>query len=176
MAKDSIALIGFMATGKTKIGRLLVKYLGKEYQFIETDERIIQEVGKPIPKIFAEEGELKFREYETSVCRKMSNLNKVVISCGGGVILDEKNIENLRKNCHIVLLKASLDEIRKRILKNGKESRPLIDKEDPKREIAEVLTFRDPYYIAAAEIVIDTTGKKIKNIVREIAIKTRLKT
>ncbi|UCD01628.1 MAG: shikimate kinase [Promethearchaeota archaeon] len=176
MVKDSIALIGFMATGKTAIGKALVEYLGNEYTFIETDQIIVQEVGKCIPRIFAEEGESKFREYEISVCEKTSKLNKIVISCGGGVVLNKINIENLKKNCYIVLLKATLEEIYKRAIKNGKETRPIIDKEDPKREIEEALNFRKTYYDAAAEIVIDTTNKKIKNIVREIAIKTLLKT
>ncbi len=176
MSKDSIALIGFMATGKTVVGKALKKYLGNQYKFIEIDEEIIMEVGKSIPEIFAEEGEAKFREYETSICERISKLNKVIISCGGGIVLNEKNIENLRKNCHIVLLKATIDEIYERSLKNGRESRPVINKDDLKKEIVKILKSRRPYYEAAAEFVIDTTGKKIKNIVREIAIKTRLKT
>ena len=176
MSKDSIALIGFMATGKTLVGKALAKYLGKGYKFIETDEHIIQYVGKSIPEIFAEEGESKFREYETLVCEEVSKLNKVVISCGGGIILNKKNVENLRKNCHIILLLASPDEIYKRALKNGKETRPIIDKEDPKKEIEKVLNLRKPHYLAAAEIVINTTDRNIENIVREIIIKTQLKT
>jgi shikimate kinase len=176
MPKDSIALIGFMATGKSVVGKALVKYLGKEYKFIETDKQIIQNVGKSIPEIFAEEGETKFREYETLVCEKVSKLNKVIISCGGGIVLIKQNIKNLKKNSHIILLIATPDEIYKRMLKNGKETRPIIDKEDPKKEIEKVLNLRKPYYRAAAEIVIDTTDKKIEDIVREIVIKTQLKT
>ncbi len=176
MPKDSIALIGFMATGKTTLGKALVEYLGNDYTFIETDQLIVQEAGKLIPRIFAEEGESKFREYEISVCETVSKLHKVVISCGGGVVLNRVNIENLKKNCHIVLLKAIPEEIYKRISENGKETRPVINKEDPKREIEELLDFRKPYYDTAAEIIIDTTEKKIQNIVREIVIKTQLKT
>jgi shikimate kinase len=176
MSKDSIALIGFMATGKTTIGKALVEYLGNDYRFIETDQLIFQKVGKPISRIFAEEGEDKFREYEISVCKKVSKLNKVVISCGGGVVLKRINIQLLSKNCHIVLLIATPDEIFRRSLKNGKETRPVIDKEDPKKEIVKVLNFRKPYYEAAAEIVIDTTDKTIEKIVREIIINTFLKT
>ena len=86
------------------------------------------------------------------------------------------SFENLLKNCQIILLKASLDEIYIRTLKNGKETRPIIDKEDPKKEIEKVLNLRKPYYMAAAEIIIDTTNRNIENIVREIAIKTHLKT
>lgn len=176
MSKNSIALIGFMATGKTTIGKALAIYLGEEYKFIETDQLIIQETGKKIPSIFTEEGEEKFREYEIDVCKRVSKLNKVVISCGGGVVLNKKNVESLKKNCHIVLLRATSKEIYERIKKNGKTSRPVISIKDSKREIKEILKFRKPYYKEAAEIIIDTSKKNIQNIVREIAIKTLLKT
>ncbi len=176
MAKDSIALIGFMATGKTTIGKALIKHLDKEYKFIEMDQQISQKTGKSIPEIFIEEGEEKFREYEFSVCEKLSKFNKVIISCGGGVVLNTKNIENLKKNCHIVLLNATEDEIYKRSLKNGKQTRPIIDKEDLKKEIEKIFSFRKPYYEAAAEIIINTTNETVENIVREIIIKTQLKT
>ncbi|UCC20745.1 MAG: shikimate kinase [Promethearchaeota archaeon] len=176
MAKDSIALIGFMASGKTTIGIELVKYLGEDYTFIETDQIIVQDIGKSIPEIFAEEGESKFREYESSICEKVSKLHKVIISCGGGVVLHNINIENLKKNCHIVLLKAPLDEIYKRSIKNGKHKRPIINKGDLKTEIEKVLNFRRPYYEKAAEVIIETTNRKIEDIVSEIVIKTQLKT
>ncbi|MGB5913202.1 MAG: shikimate kinase, partial [Promethearchaeia archaeon] len=65
MTKDSIALIGFMATGKTIIGKELVKQLGDDYQFIETDQMVVKMAGKSITRIFNEEGELIFRRYET---------------------------------------------------------------------------------------------------------------
>ncbi|MHA2400596.1 MAG: shikimate kinase [Promethearchaeota archaeon] len=176
MKKNSIALIGFMATGKTTVGKALAKYLGKKYSFIETDQMIIKMVGKPIPSIFSEEGESKFREYESIVCKKASRLKRTVISCGGGVVLDKKNITNLKKNCHIVLLTATHAEIYTRAMKDGKETRPIIDKEDPKTEIEMVLKYRKPFYDSAAELIIETTGRKIENIVREIAIATQLKT
>ncbi|MFW9873807.1 MAG: shikimate kinase [Candidatus Thorarchaeota archaeon] len=176
MHKDSIALIGFMASGKTTIGIELAKYLGEGYKFIETDQIIVEDIGKSIPEIFAEEGESKFREYEISICEKVSKLHKVVISCGGGVVLHNINIENLKKNCHIVLLKATLDEIYERSIKNGKYTRPIINKDDLKIEIEKVLNFRKPYYEEAAEIIIETTNRKVKDIVREIVIKTQLKT
>jgi len=176
MPRDSIALIGFMATGKTTIGAALVNYLGEDYKFIETDQLIIQKTGKTIPQIFDEEGESKFREYESSVCEQISEFNKVVISCGGGVVLNKANVEHLKKHCHIVLLKATLEEIYKRSKRNGIELRPIINNEDPKKEIEKTLNFRRHYYEEVAEIVIDTTNKKVQQIVREIVIKTHLKT
>ena len=176
MPKDSIALIGFMATGKTTIGKALINYLGEDYKLIETDQLVIEKTGKKIPQIFVEEGESKFREYEMSVCEEISDLNKVIISCGGGVVLNRINIENLKKNCFIVLLKANLEEIYKRVKKNGLEIRPMINKEDPKKELKKILKFRRTYYQEAAEIVIDTSNKNVQQIVKEIVIKTHLKT
>lgn len=174
MSKDSFALIGFMATGKTTIGKALVKHLGKTYKFIETDQLIIQEVGKSIPEIFTEEGEEKFREYERSLCEKISKLNKVVISCGGGVVLNPVNIDNLRKNCHIILLTASIEEINKRIIKDRKKFRPLIEKGEHLEVIKKILTNRQPLYEAAADIIIDTSGRVINEIVAKILIELKL--
>ncbi|MFX1572228.1 MAG: shikimate kinase [Promethearchaeota archaeon] len=176
MKKDSIALIGFMATGKTTIGKAIVKKLGDDYKFIETDEIIVKETGKSIPRIFEKEGEQKFREYEVLACKKASKLKKTVISCGGGVVLNKINIDNLKKNCILVLLTATPEEIFNRIMMNGKETRPVINKQDPKLEIERVLNFRNPFYEASADIIIDTTNKKIKDIVKEIIIKTLAKT
>ena len=175
MSKSNIALIGFMAAGKTTVGKALVDYLGSTYSFIETDQIIIENVGKDIPTIFTEEGEKKFREYEISACKQVSSVKNVVISCGGGIVLNKVNIDNLKKNCHIILLKASIQEIFIRAMKDGKETRPIINKKDPKSEIEDVLKFRNPLYDSAADFVIETTGKKINDIVLEIVKKTHLK-
>lgn len=166
--KDSIALIGFMATGKTTIGKKLVEKLGENYKFIETDNLIIENAGKSIPEIFKQDGEIKFREYEIAACKKVSDMKKVVISCGGGVVLNKINIDYLKQNCHVILLKATSEEIYKRAMKDGKETRPVIDKDDPKTEIEKVLKFREPFYAAAAEIIIETSDKSIESIITEI--------
>lgn len=175
MKKNSIALIGFMGTGKTTIGKALTDYLGFSYKFIETDQIIIEMADKAISNIFSEEGEQKFREYELKACKKASKLKNTVISCGGGVVLNKINIKHLKKNCRIVLLKASIEEIYRRTMVNGKESRPVIDKEDPKKEIEKILKLRQPFYNSAAEVTIDTTGKKRDEIVMEIIEKLNKK-
>ena len=174
MIKDSIALIGFMATGKSTVGKALKEYLGIDYKFIETDQLIIEMAGKSIQKIFSEDGEEKFREYEIEACKKAANFKKAVISCGGGIVLNKANIENLKKTCHIVLLTASPKEIYNRVMNDGKETRPVIDKEDPMKEIESALRQREPYYNISAEIVINTTNKTIDEIVGEI-IKATMK-
>jgi len=176
MKKDSIALIGFMATGKTSVGKALAEKLaeklGKKYRFVETDQIVIEEAGKSIPEIFKEDGEIRFREYEIVACKKASKFSKAIISCGGGVVLNKINIDYLKRNCHVVLLEATAEEIYERAMKDGKETRPIIDKEDPKAEIEKVLKFRKPFYEAAAEIIIETVGKSVKVVVDEIIQKT----
>jgi len=174
MTKDSIALIGFMATGKSTVGKALTDYLGEDYRFIETDQLIVEMVGKTIPSIFAEEGEEKFRKYEIMVCGKASKLKNVVISCGGGVVLNRANIKKLKKNCHIVLLKATVEEIYKRAIKNGKRTRPLINNEYSKKEIERILNYREEFYESSAEIIINTKNKSIEEIVNEIIEKTKV--
>lgn len=175
MQPNSIALIGFMATGKSLVGKKLAKELGKEYRFIETDEIIETLAEKSIPKIFSEDGELRFREYEIEACKQVSNYNKVVISCGGGVVLNKINIDYLKQNNIIILLEASLEVIYERAKKDGKEKRPVIDKENMKEEIQKILEFREPFYKGAADIVIDTTNKSINTVVKEILNKINFK-
>lgn len=174
MPKDSIALIGFMATGKSTVGKALKDRLGKDYKFIETDQIIIEIAGKSIPKIFMEDGEAKFRDYEIDACKKAARLSKSIISCGGGVVLNATNIEILKQSCHIVLLTATPEVIYSRAMSEGKENRPIINKKDPFNEIEEVLSYREPYYNSSAEIIIDTTEKSIEKIVEEILIQTKL--
>ncbi|MBY9010618.1 MAG: shikimate kinase [Candidatus Lokiarchaeota archaeon] len=174
MPKDSIALIGFMATGKSVVGKALKDHLGKKYNFIETDLLIERMAGKSIPNILSEDGEALFREYELKACKEVAQQKKSIISCGGGVVLNKENIEILKQTCQIVLLTASPEEIYNRAMKDGEENRPIIDKEDPYKEIERILLYREPYYKSAAEIIIDTTEKSIERIVAEILTQTKL--
>ncbi|MBA7581585.1 Shikimate kinase [subsurface metagenome] len=174
MPKDSIALIGFMATGKSIVGKALKEHLGKNYNFIETDLLIVKMAGKSIPKIFSEDGEVLFREYELKACKKATQLKKSVISCGGGVVLNKENIETLKHTCQIVLLTATPEVIYKRAMGEGKENRPIINKKEPFKEIEKLLHYREPYYKSSAEIIIDTTEKSIERIVEEILTQTKL--
>jgi len=174
MSKDSIALIGFMATGKSTVGKALKDRLGMDYEFIETDQIIIEIAGKSIPEIFTEDSEARFRDYEVEACKKASRLSKSIISCGGGVVLNKENIETLKQTCHMVLLTATPEVIYKRAMGEGKENRPIINKEEPFKEIKKVLHYREPYYKSSAEIIIDTSQKSVERIVEEILTETKL--
>jgi len=168
MQKSSVALIGFMGTGKTTIGKLMVEKLGKDYQFFEMDQMIEELAGKTIPEIFSQDGENTFRELESKICMKVSSFEKAVISCGGGIVLNKKNIKNLKKNCTIILLESTIDTIIDRILKDGIQERPVINKEDPITEIKNVFHLRNSLYKSIADIIIDTNYKDKLAIVKEI--------
>ena len=163
--KDNITLIGFMGTGKTSIGKLLAERLIRN--FIDVDELIEQQVGKPISKIFLE-GEEIFRRFEREKIKSLREKKNCVISCGGGIILSKENMEILQQISDIFLLDASKETILRHIISDGKEKRPLLNKEDPLNEIENILRIRKPLYdeFASFRIIID--HKSIDEIVNEI--------
>ena len=168
--KTSIALIGFMGTGKTAVGKALAKRLDKE--FVELDSLIEQKAGKTIPEIFNQDGEVTFRELEIEVTREVAERKNAVIACGGGVVLNEINIERLRKGCIIVYLTASPRVILKRTLSNENE-RPLLEVSNKAQRIQELLRFRKPFYERAADIKIDTSKLDISSAVEQIIKKVK---
>jgi len=103
--KPNIALIGFMGTGKTAVGRILAKKLNLE--FVETDTIIEEKTGQSIPQIFTASGETGFRELEIEVTKEVAKKQHTVIACGGGLVLNRINIDRLRQDAVIVNLTAS---------------------------------------------------------------------
>lgn len=164
--KSNIVLIGFMGTGKTTVGKILAEKLHKD--FIEMDDIISQKANKTIPEIFSQDGEIKFRELEMQISKELSEEKNTVISAGGGLILNKLNIDYLKKKSIIVLLQANPGEIFKRISKDGKEKRPLLDNIDPIKEIKSLLDYRQYYYNSAAEITVSTNNKDPDQIALEI--------
>ena len=163
--KASIALIGFMGTGKTVVGKALAEKLGKE--FFELDPLIEKKVGKTIPAIFKEDGEIAFREFEIEVIKEVSKERNAVIACGGGVVLNKINIDRLREESRIVCLTASPGVILKRISGEGGE-RPLLKGDNPSSTIQGLLRFRKPFYERATDIKIDTSKLDIDSVAEQI--------
>src|SRR3972149_1337910 len=121
--KTSVALIGFMGTGKTAVGRLLAQKLGRE--FIELDALVEKRAGKSIPEIFRQDGEIRFRELEIEAVKEVARRKNAVIACGGGIVLNAINIDRLRQECIIVCLTASPSVVLKRTSAD-KDGRPLL--------------------------------------------------
>ncbi len=149
---EAIAITGFMATGKSTVGRLLAGRLGLE--LVDTDEMVEARAGCPIPQIFAERGEEEFRDLETAAVREAVATPGRVISTGGGVLLREQNVQVLRAAGPIVCLSAHPDAVLARTA--GDETRPLLQVEDPAGRIRELLAAREEAY-AQADYHVDTT-------------------
>jgi len=168
--KTSIALIGFMGAGKTEVGKALAEKLGKE--FVELDALIVQKAGKSIPEIFAQDGEIAFRELEIEATREIAGKRNVVIACGGGIVLNKINIDRLKNDSLIVYLRASPKAILKRLAHEADE-RPLLKSADKAARIEELLQFRKPFYERAADITIDTSRLSIEAVADQIVKKLK---
>ncbi len=162
--KSSVALLGFMGTGKTAVGKALAGRLCRD--FIELDAVIERLAGKGIPDIFAQDGEIRFRELEIEATRQLAGRQNAVIACGGGVVLNRINIDRLKKECVLVLLTASPGAILKRVSRDT-GSRPLLP--TPNREsIAGLLAFRRPFYERAADFAVNTSRLTVDGVVDAI--------
>ncbi|MBI5635890.1 shikimate dehydrogenase [Candidatus Micrarchaeota archaeon] len=151
--EKNIALIGFMATGKTEAARALAGRLGRK--FVDLDELIEKKEGKKIPEIFRENGEKYFRELEKKTLEKACGGNNQVISCGGGIVIDGENRRLLAENTLLVCLTASAKTIFDRVKNDS--SRPLLAQGDARKKIRELLKARKPFY-EIARIKISTDG------------------
>ncbi|MDO8886510.1 shikimate kinase [Candidatus Oleimmundimicrobium sp.] len=160
----NIVLIGFMGSGKTTIGKLLADKLG--VSLIDTDKLIEKKFGKQIKDIFKDEGEDAFRLVESEVINEVSSVGNKVIACGGGVILNHKNVQALKKNGLLIYLKASAPILFERIREEG--SRPLLNVPNPKDKVSELLKARESLYENVADIVIDTSDMNVDKVVKEI--------
>ena len=167
--KSSIALIGFMGTGKTAVGQALAKKLNKK--FVEMDSLIEQRAGKTIAEIFEQDGEVAFRELEISVTKETSGRKNQVIACGGGVVLNKINTDRLRKDSIIVYLNASPGVIMQRV--SDSDARPLLRVDELALTIRELLRFRKPFYERAADFRVNTSRASIASIAGQIIDRVR---
>ncbi len=163
--KSNIALIGFMGTGKTAVGKALAEKLGKE--FVELDALIERKAGKAIPRIFEQDGEIRFRELEIEVTKDVSGKKNAIIACGGGIVMNKINIDRLRGECVIVLLTASPEAILERTSGDENE-RPLLKAANKDAHIRELLRFRQPFYERFADVKIDTSKLDIDSVAGQI--------
>ena len=160
-----IILTGFMGSGKTTIGKEMAREL--ERTFLDTDDLIEELTGKTIPQIFADEGEESFRQKETEAIKGLSRYSpgELVLSTGGGIVLREENVKMLRKRGIIVLLTASVEEILHRV--KGSD-RPLLQKDNLRERIQELLSSREPIYREVSDFVVPTDGKTPWQVMEEI--------
>ena len=160
----NIMLIGFMGTGKSTIAEKLKKILNIEQ--IEMDDLIAKEAGMSIPEIFEKYGETHFRDLETEMLRKFQDKKPVVVSCGGGAVLRDKNIEIMKRQGKIVLLTATPETVFERV--HHCTNRPVLNGNMNVEYIKELMEKRRERYELAADIVVATDGKSAEEICKEI--------
>jgi shikimate kinase len=152
-----------MGTGKSTVGKLLAQKTG--YFFSDLDAIIVSTAGMSINEIFAKHGEAFFRELEANAVKQVSDAEKQVVATGGGAVIREDNRKLLRKSGIIVNLQASLEVICSRL--NNDSERPLLKDLNSTEQLTKLLEQREQYY-ADADIRIDTTDKKVEDVVDEI--------
>jgi shikimate kinase len=163
--RKNVVFIGFMAVGKTSVAKEVARRLGKGY--VSTDELIVNKVNKSISKIFEENGERFFRELEKDAVKEASMMENVVIDCGGGVILHEENVKELKRSGIIFFLYATPETIFKRSL-NELGVRPLLGKTFSLDNVKRLLEKRMPLYLDAADYIVDTTDCNVEAVAEKV--------
>lgn len=162
---NNIVLIGFMGCGKTSVG-IRLSYRLKQ-TFLDTDNIIEKEQGIAIAEIFATKGEDAFREMETQCIEKLlEDPIKHIISVGGGLPVREENRKLLSSLGKVIYLQASPDTIYERVKHDTK--RPLLQGDNPKKKIAELLEKRENIYESVAYATVCVDGKSFYEIMDEI--------
>lgn len=161
----NVILIGFMGCGKTTVGLRLSYRLRQPV--IDTDKEIEKEEKRTISDIFATDGEGYFRDRETDCLKKLiESANNQIISVGGGLPMREENRKLLQELGQVFYLRAKGETIYERL--KDDTTRPLLQGNDPLTKIRTLLEERDPYYRAAADVVITVDGKSFQQILDEI--------
>jgi shikimate kinase len=160
----NIFLIGMMGAGKTSVGKLLARHLGKT--FYDSDHVIEGRTGVKIPIIFELEGEAGFRARESAVIDELSALDDVVLATGGGAVLDPRNRELLKARGTVVYLRASVNELWSRTRHD--RNRPLLQTQDPYARLCELHAQRDPLYREVATVTMDTGTQSLKHLVGKL--------
>ena len=166
---ENIFLVGFSATGKSSVGRQLAHRLNLGY--LDTDDEIVARTGRSIPDIFSEEGEEGFRAREREVLEEVCRKKGVVVSTGGGVVLDPANRTLMMRSGAVICLEAKPATIHQRLLRHAsgrrhKSVRPLLAGHDPLKRIESLKEYRQPFY-AMADWTVHTDDLTIQEVMEE---------
>lgn len=158
-----------MGTGKSSVGRIAAEQL--RFEFIDTDEWIESQTGKTVTEIFAQNGEAAFRQLEADTTRALESRRNVVISAGGGFVLDPTNLASLKSHALVICLWASPETIWERV--RTQTHRPLIQDADPLGKIRELLEQRSSIY-HQADAMVHTGFRAPKEVAQQVLHQFRL--
>ena len=164
-SSSNVILVGPMGAGKSTIGRLLASDLRLEFK--DTDKEIEERSGVDIPWIFDMEGEAGFRNRETAVLSELVKLNQILLATGGGVILKPENRRMMSSNGRVVYLRASINEQVRRTSRDKK--RPLLQNDDPRQVLTDLMAEREPLYLEVADYVVETDRRSPKSVAEELS-------
>jgi shikimate kinase len=165
----NLALIGFMGTGKSSVGRLVADHL--HFEFLDTDHLIEIRAGKTINEIFAQNGEATFRELEANLVQELASRTQTVISTGGGLPINPANLSNLKQHALVVCLWSSPEKIFERVREQS--HRPLLQTPDPLAKIRSLLTQREPFY-KQADILLNSEFRSIREVAQQVILQFRM--
>ncbi len=153
-----------MGSGKTVTGQALARWMRQT--FIDLDEYIEKKLGHKIPLIFEQEGEPRFRDYESEALREVAGKEKTIIATGGGIVLRPQNVELMKSRGRVIYLQTSLEWMWKRV--QGKTGRPLLNVPDPQAALARIYQEREALYEAASDFQVLTDAKTADEVMKEI--------
>jgi shikimate kinase len=153
-----------MGTGKSSVGQVLARML--RFRLVDTDDLIERYARRTITAIFAQEGEARFREYESAVVEDLLRYRRTVIATGGGLVTNPANLESLKSHALVVCLWASAETIWKRV--RYQAHRPLLNTPDPMATIRKLLADRGPAY-READVLIGTDVRSVKSVALHVA-------
>ena len=162
--RDNIFLIGPMGVGKTTIGRHLAQAL--DVPFLDSDREIEESTGADIPWIFDVEGEQGFRLREAKMIDALTARNGIVLATGGGAILAPESRRNLHERGTVVYLRAGISQLHQRTARD--RNRPLLQTDDPRARIEQLMKVRDPLYCETAHVIIDTSRRNPRSVIADI--------
>ena len=172
----NLIITGFSGTGKSLVAKEIARRLN--WDFLDTDDEIVKQTGKPIAEIFRQDGEGKFRELEREMIRKACQQRQTVIAIGGGAIVDPQNYELLAKTGLIVCLEAKPETIYERLFREAAyspetEVRPLLANDNPLERIKQLKASRQSYY-ANVDWTVHTDNLNISQVAEEVIRASRL--
>ncbi|HQY05045.1 MAG TPA: shikimate kinase [Lacunisphaera sp.] len=155
----NLYLVGFMGTGKSTVGRQVARQLG--FQFRDSDREIEHAQGKPVSRIFAEEGEAHFRTLERGFIEKDHPTSRCIVACGGGLVVPPGMLELLRSRGVVVCLHAPIETILKRTMHTS--HRPLLQVDNREQRLRELYAQREEIYRRTGTMVL-TDSRPLREI------------